>query len=185
MGSDRVRLQPWTEADLAVELRNNAPEMTTFLGGPQEEDVVHRRHERFLRGQADGTISPFTVWADTAEEPTEEPAEEQVGAAAYWQIDHHGRAVYECGWFVFVPFQRRGYARHAIRLLLEHAAARDGRDTMFAFPRVDNTASNALARSVGFVNTGVEDSEYPQGVPIRVNAWAFDLRTLRTQGTPR
>lgn len=50
---------------------------------------------------------------------------------------------------------------------------------MFAFPRVDNIASNALARSAGFVNTGVEDFEYPKGVPITVNAWAFDLRTLR------
>lgn len=171
MGDDRVRLQPWTEADLAVELRNNAADMTTFLGGPQPEEVVRNRHERFLRGQADGTISPFTVWSDAAGEA--------VGAAAYWQIDHNGRAVYECGWFVFVPFQRRGYAHRAIRLLLEHAALRGERDTVFAFPRVDNTASNAVARSAGFVNTGVEDFEYPKGVPITVNAWAFDLRTLR------
>lgn len=171
MGVDRVRLQPWTEADLAVELRNDAADMTVFLGGPQGEEVVRRRHERFLRGQADGTISPFTVWSDAADEP--------VGAAAYWQIEHHGDAVYECGWFVFVPHQRHGYAQAAVRLLLEHAAARGDRDTVFAFPRVDNKASNALARSVGFVNTGVEDSEYPKGVPITVNAWAFDLRALR------
>ncbi|MEY9951825.1 GNAT family N-acetyltransferase [Leifsonia sp. EB34] len=171
MNVDRVRLQPWTEADLAVELRNNAEDMTTFLGGPQAEEVVRGRHERFLRGQADGTISPFTVRSDAVDEP--------VGAAAYWQIEHHGEAVYECGWFIFVPFQRRGYAQAAVRLLLEHAASRGDRDTMLAFPRVDNAASNALARSAGFVNTGVEDSEYPKGVPITVNAWAFDLRALR------
>jgi RimJ/RimL family protein N-acetyltransferase len=171
MSDDEVRLQPWTADDLAVELRNNAPEMTGYLGGPQGEDTVRRRHERFLKGQADGTVRPFTVWTDSATEP--------VGTAAYWQIEHGGRPVLECGWFVFVPYQRRGYAGRALRLLLDDAAVRGGRDTMFAFPRVDNAASNALARSVGFVNTGEEDGEYPKGVPIRVNAWAFDLCTLR------
>ena len=171
MSDDDVRLRPWTDDDLAVELRNNAPEMTTYLGGPLDEEVVRRRHERFLRGQADGTVSPFTVWTDGVTEP--------VGTAGYWQIEHHGLPVLECGWFVFVPYQHRGYARRAIKLLLEDAAAHGGRDTMFAFPRVDNPASNALARSAGFVNTGEEDGEYPKGVPIRVNAWAFDLRTLR------
>ena len=116
MGDDEVRLRPWTADDLAVELRNNAPEMTTFLGGPLDEDTVRRRHERFLRGQADGTVAPFTVWSDAATEP--------VGTAAYWQIEHGGRPVYECGWFVFVPFQRRGYAHRAIRLLLANNAIR-------------------------------------------------------------
>jgi RimJ/RimL family protein N-acetyltransferase len=174
MSDDEVELRPWTDDDLAVELRNNAPEMTTYLGGPLDEEVVRRRHERFLRGQADGTVAPFTVWIAAATEP--------VGTAAYWQIEHRGLPVLECGWFVFVPYQRRGYARRAMRLLLEDAAARGGRDTMFAFPRVDNAASNAVARSVGFVNTGEEDGEYPKGVPIRVNAWAFDLRRLTPPG---
>lgn len=168
---DDIRLRPWTDDDLAVELRNNAPEMTALLGGPLDEDTVRRRHERLLRGQADGTVSPFTVWADGADEP--------VGTAAYWETEHGGRPVYECGWFVFVPYQRRGYAGRAVRLLLEHAAMRGDRDTVFAFPRTDNAPSNALARSAGFVDTGVEDFEYPKGVPIRVNAWRFDLRALR------
>jgi RimJ/RimL family protein N-acetyltransferase len=171
MSDAEVRIRPWTDDDLAVELRNNAPEMTVFLGGPQDEAVVRARHQRFLRGQADGTVSPFTVWTDSAAEP--------VGTAAYWQVEHHGVPALECGWFVFVPYQHRGYAQRAIRLLLHDAAARGGRDTMFAFPRVDNVGSNALARSVGFVNQGEEDGEYPKGVPIRVNAWAFDLRALR------
>lgn len=50
---------------------------------------------------------------------------------------------------------------------------------MYAFPRVDNTASNALAHSEGFLNTGPMDFEYPKGVAIKVNSWVFDLRTLR------
>jgi RimJ/RimL family protein N-acetyltransferase len=171
MDSD-VRLEQWTEADFAVELRNNSPEMTLFLGGPLDEAVVRRRHERFLRGQADGTVAPFTLHTDAEGEA--------VGTAGYWQTEHGGHPVYECGWFVFPQFQGRGYARRGIHLLLEHAATHGDRDTMFAFPRVDNVASNALARAVGFVNTGVEDFEYPKGVPIRVNAWAFDLGALRS-----
>jgi RimJ/RimL family protein N-acetyltransferase len=170
MGDDSVRIQPWTEADLAVELRNNSPEMTAFIGGPLDESVVRARHERFLKGQVDGTGAQFTLWSDAEPEP--------VGTVGYWQIEHDAQKAYECGWFVFPPYQRRGLARRGVRLLLEHAARGD-RDVMYAFPPVDNTPSNAVARAEGFVNTGVEDFEYPKGVPIKVNAWAFDLRSLR------
>ena len=114
-----VRLEPWTEADLAVELRNNLPEMTVFLGGPLNESVVRGRHERFLRGQADGTIAQFTLRSDAESEP--------LGTVGYWQTEHGGDEVYECGWFVFPPFQGRGYAGRGVRLLLEHAAIRGGR----------------------------------------------------------
>jgi len=166
-----VRIRPWTEADLAVELRNNTPEMTVFLGGPLDEGVVRRRHERFLRGQADGTVAQFTLWSGEEHEP--------VGTVGYWQTEHDGYGVYECGWFVFTPFQGRGLARRGVGLLLKRAATHGDRDRMYAFPRIDNAASNALARSEGFTSAGVEDFEYPKGVLIKVNTWVFDLCTLR------
>jgi RimJ/RimL family protein N-acetyltransferase len=173
MSDDSVWIRPWTEADLAVELRNNSPEMTAFLGGPLDEGIVRDRHERFLSGQADGTGAQFTLWTGEEQEP--------VGTVGYWQTEHDGFGVSECGWFVFASFQGRGFARRGVKLLLDHAATHGDRDRdrMYAFPRTDNGASNALARSAGFTNTGVEDFEYPKGVSIKVNAWVFDLRTLR------
>jgi RimJ/RimL family protein N-acetyltransferase len=171
MSDNGVRIRPWTPDDLAIELRNNSPEMTAFIGGPLDEEVVRRRHERFLRGQELGTVAQFSLWTDSEEEP--------IGAVGYWQTEHDAHPVYECGWFVFTPFQRRGYARRGVRLLLEHAATHGDRDAMYAFPPVGNTASNALARAEGFVNTGPEDFEYPKGHPITVNAWVYDLRALR------
>lgn len=50
---------------------------------------------------------------------------------------------------------------------------------MWAFPRVDNAASNAVCRSSGFRFVGVQGFEYPKGVPIQVNAWVVDLGDLR------
>ena len=171
MSDDSLWLRPWTAADLAVELRNNSPEMTSFLGGPLDEGVVRKRHERFLSMQADGSGAQFTLRSELDDKA--------VGAVGYWQTDHGGHEVYECGWFVFPELQGHGLARRGVRLLLEHAAVHGDRDSMYAFPRTDNAGSNALARAEGFVNTGPEDFEYPKGVPITVNAWVFDLRTLR------
>lgn len=54
-------IRPWTAADLTVEMRNNTPEMTVFLGGPLDEVVVRKRHERFLSMQANGTGAQFTL----------------------------------------------------------------------------------------------------------------------------
>jgi L-amino acid N-acyltransferase YncA len=73
------------------------------------------------------------------------------------------------------PFQGRGIATRALRACVEYAAAHGDRDTVVAFPRIDNTASNALCRKVGFRLAGEEDGEYPPGNRIRVHPWVFDL----------
>jgi RimJ/RimL family protein N-acetyltransferase len=172
MSDDDVRIEAWTEADLPVLERNDTPEMTRFLGGPEGPEKLRRRHETlFLEAQHAGIAHPFTVWARG------EP--EAVGSVAYWNSQHAGAEVYECGWAIATRYQSRGYARRGIRLVLEHAATHGGRELIYAFPRIDNGPSNALAERAGFTNTGVEDFEYPKGVPIKTNAWVFDLRTLR------
>ena len=171
MRDAQVRLRAWTSADQPVLERNDTAEMTAYLGGPEGADKLLKRHERFLRDQADGTTWPFTVWVET------EP--EAVGSVLYWYSEHHGQAVYECGWAIATRYQGRGYASRSIRLALEHAAAHGDRELMYAFPRVDNAGSNALARAAGFEFVAVEDFEYPKGVPIKVNTWLFDLRALR------
>lgn len=162
-----LTLRPWTPGDIAILLRDNTPEMTAFLGGPEPEELIQRRHERFLRGGADGSVAAFSVHVDG------EPA--AVGAVAYWRSEYRGQPAYEAAWAIGTPFQGHGYARRAIELMLQHAREHTGPRMVWAFPRIDNAASNALARAAGFSLLGETDAEYPKGVPIRVNEWAYDL----------
>lgn len=168
-----IDIRPWTDDDRAVLAHNDTPAMTAFLGGPEGEDGVERRHALFLRQQRDGIAWPFTVWSSEHDEA--------VGSVVYWLVEHAGEAAYECGWAIATRHQGRGYARGALRMLLEHAAQHGERETVYAFPRVDNVASSALARSVGFEHRGVEGFEYPVGVPIDVDVWAFALARLRRE----
>ena len=170
MDDERVELAPWTDDDLPLLQRQDAPGMTAYLGGPEGEQKVLLRHQRFLREQG-STMWPFTIRVG--------PQADAVGSVAYWQTVHAGEDAYEMGWAVIPEHQGHGYGSRGIRLALEHAARNGDRRLMWAFPRTDNLSSNALARAGGFENTGEQNSEYPKGVPIVVNAWVFDLDSLR------
>jgi RimJ/RimL family protein N-acetyltransferase len=164
-----LTLEPWTADDLAVLEQQDSPEMTRFLGGPEGAERLRARQAKYLRDQATGVTWPFTV----------RRAGMTVGSVVYWEMEHDGQQAYECGWGILPGHQGHGYGTRAVRLMFEHAARHGARDLVYAFPRIDNDASNGIARSAGFRFEGTIDGEYPKGVPIRVNAWAFDLRALR------
>ena len=44
-----VRIEPWAEDDLDVLQRANSPAMTAFLGGPEPEEKILQRHQRYLK----------------------------------------------------------------------------------------------------------------------------------------
>ncbi|HEU4808709.1 MAG TPA: GNAT family N-acetyltransferase [Homoserinimonas sp.] len=168
-----ISLHPWSANDLPVIERSNTPEMTVYLGGPESPEKLVERQARFMRLWESGEARMFTISAaDVAE---------RVGSVGYWTTTWHGEPVYETGWSVATAYQGRGIATRALRKCLEYAAAHGDRDSMLAFPRIDNLASNALCQKLGFEFTGEEDFEYPKGHPIRVNAWLFDLSLLRTR----
>jgi len=166
-----LSLRPWSSEDLPVLQRSNTPEMTTYLGGPETDEKVLARHEKYLRLWEEGEARSFVVIDSHAPVP--------VGSIGYWKAEWDGRDVYETGWSIATAYQGRGLGAKALLLCLQHAAAHGDRDLIVAFPRIDNLASNAVARVAGFTNTGEEDSDYPPGVPIRVNAWIFDLSEMR------
>jgi RimJ/RimL family protein N-acetyltransferase len=168
--SSVVQLRPWTADDLPVLERNNTPEMTVHLGGPETPEKLLDRHERYQRGWPEGTASMFTAWV----------GEEPVGLVGYWDTTHEGRDVYECAYGVFPEYQGRGLAEATLRACLSHAAEHGGRDDVYAFPKVTNEPSNALCRRVGFVLEGEQAFEYPKGNPIRANAWRYELGPLRS-----
>lgn len=167
-----VRLVPWSAADQPVLERSNTPEMTRYLGGPESPEKIVERQARFLRLWESGEARMFTIRVDGIPDA--------VGSVGYWTTTWHDALVYESGWSVATPHQGRGFATKALAACLDHAADHGDRDTLVAFPRIDNEPSNALCRALGFELAGEEDFEYPPGNPITVNAWRLDLAARRT-----
>lgn len=167
--TSEVRLRPWSADDLPVLERNNTPEMTVHLGGPETPEKVRDRHERYRRHRHEGIAWMFTARVD----------DEPVGLVGYWNRTHEGREVYECAYGILPEFQGRGLAAASLLACLAHAATHGTRDDVYAYPNVTNGPSNALCRRVGFVLEGEQDFEYPKGHPIRANAWRYALGPLR------
>ena len=164
-----VAIRPWSADDLMVLERNNAPEMTLHLGGPESPEKVRDRHERYQRHWLEGTAWMFTARVD----------DEPVGLVGYWNTTHEGRDVFECAYGILPEFQGRGLAAAAMQDCLAHAALHGTRDDVYAYPKVTNGPSNALCKRLGFVLEGEQDFEYPKGHPIRANAWRYALSPLR------
>ncbi|WP_344372271.1 GNAT family protein [Agromyces tropicus] len=160
-----VSLRPWSDDDLDLLRRTNAPELTANLGGPESDEQVATRHERYLRGWRDGSSQMYAI--TTPDHP------EGVGAIGFWPRDEGGRALFEAGWTVVAAHQGHGIARAALDLLVAEARAADPARALAAYPRVDNEASNALCRRAGFVLEGVEEFEYPKGTWLASNVWVL------------
>ncbi|MEU0272562.1 GNAT family N-acetyltransferase [Streptomyces sp. NPDC006307] len=169
VGDARVRLDPWSDADFALLRAANAPEMTDHLGGPETEDLLIRRHQRYVDLSADrtGAGRMFRIVLLSEEAP--------VGAIGFWERAWNGARVYETGWAVLPPFQGRGIATAAAAAVVREVRAARKHRYVHAFPVVDNAASNAVCRKAGFELRGACDVEYPPGRLLRGNDWRLDL----------
>lgn len=163
-----LAIRPWSAADRNVLTLSNRPEMMTDLGGPETDEKLDQRHQRYLDFWQQGKGWMFVIV--TPEHP------EGVGGIGYWNTDD---GELEAGWNVHTEFQGRGYAVEALRLLLEHAAANSDRQLVRAIPGESNLASNAVCGKAGFTFVRTFDGEYPPGTPRRENEWAFDLVSIR------
>jgi RimJ/RimL family protein N-acetyltransferase len=157
-----VDLRPWSEGDLWLLRRLNAPELTTHLGGPEPDDRVADRHRRYLV-PGDGRM--FRVEVDGV------PA----GSIGFWERSWRDEPVWEVGWSVLPEFQGRGVASAAARATVAAARAEGTRRSVHAFPSVDHPASNAVCRKAGFTLLGEADFEYPPGRWMRCHDWVFRL----------
>ncbi|QYH35757.1 GNAT family N-acetyltransferase [Salinibacterium sp. M195] len=167
----RVWLERWQFDDLPVLERSNTPEMTAFLGGPESDKQIVTRHAKFLHLWETDEARMFRIRSAAADDP--------VGSVGFWKKSWRNKDVYETGWSVHTAHQGLGIAGRALSECIQYAADNGDRDQVFAFPRTDNAASNALCRRAGFTLAGEADFEYPQGHPIHVNEWMFDLSALR------
>lgn len=158
-----VALRPWADDDLETLRRSNAPEMMTYLGGPETEEALVARHERYLRLVRDGEAWMFRIV--TPDHP------EGVGTIGYWRHEHHGEPAFETGWSVETAHQGQGIATAALAAVLADAARRDPQLPVYAYPRLENAASNAICRKAGFTLEGQEEFEHPRGTWKLSNVW--------------
>ncbi|MEU9793356.1 GNAT family N-acetyltransferase [Streptomyces sparsogenes] len=160
-----LRLEPWSEAGLNILHRQNTPEMTEHLGGPETEQAIVDRHQRYLRLHG-GEMLIVRL------------GEVAVGSVGYWEREWEGEDVYETGYGILTEFGGHGYAAEALRLAADRAAARGARCYLHAFPHVNHAASNAVCRKAGFELVGKVSFEYPKGTWLESNDWRLDLSAL-------
>lgn len=158
-----MRLEPWSADDLEL-LRGlvGDPAMMAHLGGPESDERIAERHRRYVHM----SDSQYKI------------VHEGVGAGwvGYWERGE----LYETGWSVLPAFQGRGLATAAMRALIPLVPPDR---VLAAFPSVDNAASNAVCRKLGFTLHGTHDVEFPPGHPMRCNDWRLDLRSRAPAGT--
>lgn len=163
----QVRIEPWAEANLALLYRMNAPEMLEHLGGPETEEQILARHKRYVEigGKGNGRMFSIVLL----------PELEAVGNIGYWERVWQEETVYEIGWGVLPTFQGKGIASAATAAAVASARTEQKIRYIHAFPSVDNPASNAICRKLGFKFIAECSFEYPPGSFMRCNDWRLDL----------
>ena len=166
-GIHLITLEPYSEDDLPLLQRANTPEMTEHLGGPEPEEKIIGRHQRYLETPKSGKGQMFKIlWGENME---------KVGLIGYWERNQQEEIVWETGWQVFPEYQGQGIAKAATSALIEKLLLDNRHRFLHAFPSVDNLPSNAICRSLGFRLMGTDEFEYPPGHMMRCNDWRFDL----------
>jgi RimJ/RimL family protein N-acetyltransferase len=152
-----VHLEDWGEDDLPlVEALMGDPAMTEYLGGPESPKKLLDRQQRYFKPET----NMFKI--------VDDETGAAVGSVGFWDYERDGMTVSETGWSVLPAFQGRGYATAAMRLVIERAGSAR---PLYAFPRVDNAASNALCKKLGFECIAQERFEFPKGTWMTGNVW--------------
>lgn len=167
-----IRLRRWAHDDLGLLRRLlGDPALTVHLGGPETEEQLARRHERYLAMDDPSRGRMFVIEMEPG--PGDRIAR-PVGSVGYWEHqENDGTLVWETGWFVLPEFHGRGIATAGTRLAIDAAWAAVQRP-MHAYPSVDNDASNAVARKLGMRLLGSSEFEYPKGHWMTCNDWVID-----------
>ena len=122
-----IRIEPWSDTDLELLRRINAPEMKRYLGGPETEEQVVARHRRYLEIDEKGQMFRIVLL----------PEDTPVGSVGFWEREWQGGTVYEMGWSVLPGFQGRGIAVAAVTAAAGLARAEHKHESVHAFPSVE------------------------------------------------
>ena len=165
--SATVTLEPWGSGYLPLlgRLMGDA-RMTEHLGGPESPDKLRERQSRYERLEG----------ADRMYKIVDLASGHGVGSVGFWTKEWREQQVYEVGWMVVPEFQGRGIAAAATQQAIELARRDDSYRFMHAFPNIDNAASNAICRKLGFTLVEACEFEFPKGNFMTCNDWRLDLR---------
>ena len=167
LGGGPISLEPWSDADLDLLRLVNTPELRRHVGGVETEEQLALRHQRWLGFVPAGIGRMFRIVLL--------PDRVAVGTIGYAERTWQDESVYEMGWNVLGPFQRRGIASRAVRSAAARAAADGTHRYLHAYPSVDNAPSNAVCRKTGFALLGQCQFPVLNGRQIRSNNWRLDL----------
>jgi RimJ/RimL family protein N-acetyltransferase len=158
------------DVDAYVRMRCD-PAMMAELGGPLPRDGIEAKVATDVRKTRTDDYWVSMIVPDAA------APEVVAGSVTLWSHeDGEDAGLSEIGWMVLPEFQGQGYAKRAVRALLERARD-DGRwGVVHAFPGLTNAASNALCRSVGFTLVGERNVTFA-GRELRTNHWRIDPST--------
>jgi RimJ/RimL family protein N-acetyltransferase len=163
-----VHLEPWEQQDLRLLVRLvGDPAMMLHLGGREMPHQIAARHQRYLQVGQQGSGRMFKI--------VDDQSAQAVGSVGYWPRKWKGEEVYETGWAVLPQSQGRGVASAATEQLIELARSEQTHRYIHAFPSVDNQASNAICRKLGFTLVSECEIEYPAGHLMHCNDWRLEL----------
>lgn len=166
--SNAIGIRPWEQGDLGLlERLLGDPAMTVYIGGPETSEQLLKRHARYCTDRSAAAGRTFAI--------VEGDDIEGIGWVGYWESDWQGERMWEIGWSVLPEHQCRGAATAAAALIVDLARAEDSHRCVHACPAVENAASNAVCRKLGFTFHGETDVEYPKGTIFRGNDWRLDL----------
>lgn len=157
-------IRPWSATDLPLLFRANTSAMTEHLGGPESDEKVRQRQEKYLRFVEMDQAGIFVIEFDGV----------PVGGVNWWQSQWNGEDTLETGWFVVPEAQGRGVAAAGVSLAVDDARRRSERRHILAFPSVTNPASNRLCARLGFTRLGEEQYPY-RGITLDVAVWSLHL----------
>ena len=162
-----VVLEPWGSDDLPLlERLMGDPAMTVHLGGPESPEKLRERQGRYERLPEGDRM--FKIVDPTTGQP--------VGSVGFWGKEWRDDQVYEIGWSVLPAFQGRGLAVAGTALAIEVARRDALHRFIHAFPNVENVASNAICRRLGFELVEACEFEFPKGHLMTCNDWRLALR---------
>ncbi|GEC87891.1 cysteine desulfurase-like protein [Brevibacillus brevis] len=167
LNTELVRIQPWADHDLPLLRLLNAPAMMEHVGGPETEEQLLARHERYVNKDGQQSSKMFSIVLLPDHIP--------VGSIGYWDRIWQGEHVYEVGWSVLPPFQGKGIASAALASLITRINQERRHKFIHAYPSVDNPASNAICRKLGFTLQSECVFEYPPGSFMRSNDWRLEV----------
>jgi RimJ/RimL family protein N-acetyltransferase len=156
--SETLRLLPWPQADVTA-LRSDLAESGERL---ETEDEFLDRHDRYLRGWAEGSGFFYAIELDG----------HCVGSIGYWYGHSRGALAYETGWSIAPAARDRGVVARSVRLLLEEAAAFPLPRFVHAYVPADDAEDSAICVEAGFDRVDVVEAGDP---PVLYADWAFDL----------